>query len=171
MVALVIVAVLANVLHPIAWTWEELRFAVGAPIAARRCSRSCTGSRRGDAAAPIELGPVIATPIQLGFVALLAAGVVYAGFYVVGRFGFGPLAVPPAPDDPAAILEPPAEAPRGWLRLGAGLGPAGRLAGRRAARHPDRAVRRLVHPVGVRREPPARSPAGRPATPARRCSS
>jgi predicted membrane-bound dolichyl-phosphate-mannose-protein mannosyltransferase len=121
MIAFVIVAVLANILHPIAWTWEEFRFAVGAPIAVGALA-ILYGLSRGDAAAPIELGPITASPIQIGMFALLGAAVVYAGFYAVGRIGFGPLAVAPAPDDPSAILEPPAEAPRGWLRLGAAWG-------------------------------------------------
>ncbi|MEO5705125.1 MAG: phospholipid carrier-dependent glycosyltransferase [Candidatus Limnocylindrales bacterium] len=121
MVALVVVAVVANVLHPVAWTWEELRFAVGAPAAAGVLA-ILYGLSRGDASVPIEIGPIAASPIQLGLFAFLGAAVVYAGFYALGRFGFGPLALPPEPDDPAAILDPPTDAPRGWLRLGAGWG-------------------------------------------------
>ncbi|HUG28934.1 MAG TPA: phospholipid carrier-dependent glycosyltransferase [Candidatus Limnocylindria bacterium] len=121
MVALVVAAVLANVLHPIAWTWEELRFAVGAPIAAGAAA-ILYGLVRGDAAGALELGPVAVTPIELGLLGLLLGGAVYTGFVVLGRYGFGPLALPPEPDDPAAILDPPAEAPTGWLRLGAGWG-------------------------------------------------
>jgi Gpi18-like mannosyltransferase len=121
MVGLVVAGVLANVLHPVAWTREELWFAVGAPAAAGLLA-ILYGLGRGDAAAPIEIGPFAVTPIQLGFAALLGAGAIYVLFLLLGRFGFGPLALPPEPDDPAAILEPPAEAPRGWLRLGAGWG-------------------------------------------------
>ena len=121
MVGFVAVAVLANVLHPVAWTPEELRFAVGAP-AAMGVLVLLYGLSRGDIGAPLEIGPVATTPVELGFAAFAGAAAIYAGFMVLGRFGFGPLAVPPAPDDPAAVLDPPAAAPRGWLRLGAGLG-------------------------------------------------
>jgi Gpi18-like mannosyltransferase len=121
MVALVVVAVLANVLHPVAWTADELWFAVGVPVALGALA-VLYGLSRGDATAPLELGPVSASPLALGFAGFVAGGVVYLGFLAFGRYGFGPLAPPPDPDDPAAILEPPADPPAGWLRLGAGFG-------------------------------------------------
>ena len=121
MVALILIAVLANVLHPIRWTTEEVRFAVGAPIVAGGAA-ILYGLRQGDAAAPITLGPIAASPIELGFVAFVGAAAIYSVFVVLGRLGFGPFAAPPPPEDPAADLEPPAEAPIGWLRLGAGFG-------------------------------------------------
>ena len=73
-------------------------------------------------------------------------------------------------DDPAAILDPPADPPKGWLAARRGLRPAGALARALPARHPDRRLRGLLHPVGAGREPPARRRAGRRATRARRCS-
>jgi Gpi18-like mannosyltransferase len=121
MVGLVVVGVLANVLHPIAWTWEEYRFAIGAPAAVGLLA-IVYGLARGNAASQIAIGPVSVTPIELGLLALLAAGAIYTLFVLLGRYGFGPLAAPPGPDDPAAILEPPAAAPEGWLRLGSGYG-------------------------------------------------
>ena len=39
-----------------------------------------------------------------------------------GIWGLGPLAPPPAPDDPVRLTEPAAPAPDGWLRPGAMLG-------------------------------------------------
>ena len=36
----------------------------------------------------------------------------------VARSGFGPLATPPAADDPIRLLEPPGQPPEGWLRPG-----------------------------------------------------
>ncbi len=121
MVGLVLVAVLANVIHPIAWTAEELWFAVGAPIAVGLLV-VLYGLGKGDAAAPLSIGPMALTPIQLGLFGFLAGAVIYVAFNLVGRLGFGPLAPLPEPDDPAAILEGPAEAPVGWLRLGTGFG-------------------------------------------------
>jgi len=121
MMAVVVAAVLANVTHPVAWTMEELRFAIGLPAVLGGLA-ILYGLAQGDASSPIVLGPVAATPIELGFLALLGAGAVWAGLGVAGRFGFGPMADPPSPDDPAAALDPPTDAPRGWLRLGAGFG-------------------------------------------------
>jgi hypothetical protein len=121
MVALILIAVLANVLHPIRWTTEELRFAIGAPIVLGGLA-VLYGLRQGDAAVPITLGPVSATPIELGFACFVGAAGLYSLFVVLGRLGFGPMAPLPMPDDAAALLDPPAEAPAGWLRLGAGFG-------------------------------------------------
>ena len=121
MVGLILIAVVANVLHPIRWTLDELRFAVGAPLAVG-VLLLLYGLQRGDAAAPIGVGSLALTPVELGFAAFVAAGALYSLFIVMGRLGFGPLAPPPAPDDPAALLDPPGDAAVGWLRLGAGWG-------------------------------------------------
>jgi hypothetical protein len=56
--------------------------------------------------------------IALGLGSLVVAGL----FWAAGRIGFGPLAAPPGPDDPAALLPPPDPAPEGWLRPGWLLG-------------------------------------------------
>ena len=121
MVALILIAVLANVLHPIRWTTEELRLAVGAPIVVGGLA-VVYGLRQGDAAAPITLGPVSATPIEIGFLFFVGAGGLYSLFVVLGRLGFGPMAPLPMPDDAMALLDPPADPPVGWLRLGAAWG-------------------------------------------------
>ncbi len=121
MIGLLLIAVIANVVHPIAWTWDETRFAVGAPAAAGLLV-ILYGLARGDAAGPIELGPLSVTPIELGMLGIGLGAIVWGAFLAAGRFGFGPLASPPAPDDPTAVLEAPAEPARGWLRLGAGFG-------------------------------------------------
>ncbi|HXG25896.1 MAG TPA: phospholipid carrier-dependent glycosyltransferase [Candidatus Binatia bacterium] len=121
MVALVIAAVIINVVHPVAWTWEETRAAVGAPAAAGSAVL-LYGLARGDAAGTIKLGGLAFTPIEIGLLGLVAAAGVWVAFLVIGRFGFGPLAPLPAPDDPAAIVDPPADPPPGWLNLGSGFG-------------------------------------------------
>ncbi|HEX2626452.1 MAG TPA: phospholipid carrier-dependent glycosyltransferase, partial [Candidatus Limnocylindrales bacterium] len=121
MFAVVVVAVLANIIHPVAWTIEEQWFAVGVP-AVLGVLAVLYGLLKGDAAKAIKLGPLSATPIELGMLALIGAAGVYLGFLLVGRLGFGPMAVEPAPDDPVAVLEPPTPAPVGWLRLGTGYG-------------------------------------------------
>jgi Gpi18-like mannosyltransferase len=121
MVGLILIAVLANVLHPIRWTFDELRFAVGVPIALGILA-VLFGLSRGNLAAPISLGPLALTPLELGMAAFAGAGALYILFVLLGRLGFGPLAPPIAPDDPAALLDPPGDAAVGWLRLGAGWG-------------------------------------------------
>ena len=121
MIALVVVAVIANILHPIAWTMEEVRFAVGAPAVVGAVTL-LYGLSRGDAAQAISVGPISLTPIEIGLLALIVAAAMYAGFLAIGRLGFGPFAWAPEPDDPTAVLEPPAPPPKGWLRLGTGFG-------------------------------------------------
>ena len=107
MIALTMVASAVAVLHPVAWTVEEVRIAVGGPAAA--------GALLGLASIPLGLGPVA----QAAAVGLMAIGGAAAGaFWLAGRLGLGPLAPPPGPDDPAALLEPAEPAPVGWLRPG-----------------------------------------------------
>ena len=53
MVALLLIAVIANVVHPIAWSWDETRFAVGVP-AALGLLAIVYGLARGEAAGPLE---------------------------------------------------------------------------------------------------------------------
>src|SRR4029079_7626188 len=121
MVGLILIGVLANVLHPIKWTGDELRFAVRGPIVAGVLVL-LYGLQKGNPGAPITLGPISLSPIELAFAAFVGAAALYTLFVVLGRLGFGPLAPPPAPDDPAALLEPAGDGPVGWLRLGAGWG-------------------------------------------------
>ncbi|HUQ44531.1 MAG TPA: phospholipid carrier-dependent glycosyltransferase [Candidatus Limnocylindria bacterium] len=121
MVALVVIAVLANVLHPVAWTWDEVRFSIGAPIVVGVLA-ILNGLQQGAAAKPIVVGPLSLSMLEIGLLAFIGAAVTWLGFIAFGRLGFGPFAATPEPDDPAAILEPPTAAPRGWLRLGSGFG-------------------------------------------------
>ncbi len=107
MVALTLVAAAVAVLHPVAWTVEEVRIAVAGPAVA--------GILVGLAAIPLGLGSA-AIAAAVGLMAL--GGVAAGAFWLAARLGFGPLAPPPAADDPAALLEPAAPAPAGWLRPG-----------------------------------------------------
>ncbi len=106
-VGLTLIAAAVAAYHPLAWTVEEVRIAVGGPAAA--------GVLLGLAAIPLGLG----TAALAAAVGLMALGGVAAGaFWLGGRLGFGPLAPPPGPDDPEALLEPAEPAPLGWLRPG-----------------------------------------------------
>ena len=121
MVALTLVAVVASILHPIAWTWEEQRLAVFGPAAAG-VATFLGALALGAADARLTLGPIALTPQEVAFALVVLSAAVYTIFSVVGRWGFGPMAAPLPDDDPATLLEPPAPAPQGWLRLGSGFG-------------------------------------------------
>jgi hypothetical protein len=110
MLAVTSLAAAANAYHPVAWTREELYFAIGAPVAIGLLA-SALGLARGS-------GPLL--EVGLGGIGLGIAAA--AGFWVGGRLGFGPLAVPPSPGSPASFADPAAPAPTGWLRLGSGFG-------------------------------------------------
>ncbi|MFL5775277.1 MAG: phospholipid carrier-dependent glycosyltransferase [Chloroflexota bacterium] len=122
MIALTCAAVVINVLHPIAWSDDEMRFAVAAPaaigvlvalvaVATKTIERS------------IVIGGFALTPIHVAGALVLLSLAVYGGFFVAANAGFGPLARPPAATDPAALLPPSSPPPRdSWLRPGALLG-------------------------------------------------
>jgi Gpi18-like mannosyltransferase len=105
MLVATMVAAAAAAYRPIAWTRQEMWFAVGVGLAAG-VSLLAVGFLRGQD-----------VPMRLG----LAGLAVGPAFWLAGRAGFGPLAAPP-PDDPSSYAEPPAPAPAGWLRLGSGFG-------------------------------------------------
>jgi hypothetical protein len=121
MLGLTLVAVVATIVHPIAWTWAEQSLAVYGPMVAGALvvvAALATGRidhRYG-------LAGIKVSPLEVGFAAIAFGVAMYTLFVVLGRRGFGPMAVPPAPGDPAALLDPPAAAPRGWLNLGSGFG-------------------------------------------------
>jgi hypothetical protein len=121
MVALTLITVVVSVLHPIAWTDEEMRFAALAPGAAGALAFfGALGLGRLDVA--LVLGSLSITPLQAAIVLALGSPVVIGAFWLAGRWGFGPLARAPGPDDPARRLEPPAPAHDGWLRPGRSVG-------------------------------------------------
>ena len=121
MVAVTLAATAAAVLHPVAWTEEEVRLAVGGP-AVLGVGVFLVAVALGRASEPVVLGPVAVAPVALAAALLAGSILVWLGFAVAGRLGFGPFAPPPAPDDPRALLPPPADPPTGWLRPGAGAG-------------------------------------------------
>ena len=117
MVALTLLAVVVAVVHPIAWTDEEMRFAVGAPVVLGvLVFFGALATGRLDAS--IALGPALVTPLHVAFALAIGSLVVAGVFWLAGRRGFGPLALPPAEDDPSRLLEPPGAPPEGWLRPG-----------------------------------------------------
>jgi len=69
MTGLVLASVVAVVQHPIAWTWEEERFAIGVPIVIG-AAIVLYGMVRGAPEKALKIGPVAASPIELAFVAL-----------------------------------------------------------------------------------------------------
>ena len=122
MVGLTVIAVVANVLHPLAWSLDELRFAVGAPVVVGGLvALAAIGT--STAATTLSIGSLRATPLEIAL-AFAAVGIVaWVVFIVAGRTGFGPLAPPPDPRGAAALLPPPAPPPAAdWLRPGARFG-------------------------------------------------
>jgi hypothetical protein len=111
MMALTIVAAVVAILHPIAWTPDEVRIAIGGPLAA--------GAAVGLAAIPLGKAS-LGMPVAIACFGVAAAAAV--GFWLGGQVGLGPMAPPLAEDDPATILPPPADPPDGWLRPGSMLG-------------------------------------------------
>lgn len=136
MVGLTVVAVVANVAHPIQWSLDEIRFAVGAPIAVggaamlaliaigRAAPAAAAAKAVGAAAQPAALGGLpVSLPMALAIAVFLLGPAVWLAFAIAGRIGFGPLAAPPAPDTSAALVPPPAPPPaESWLRPGALFG-------------------------------------------------
>ncbi|MBF8289187.1 MAG: Phospholipid carrier-dependent glycosyltransferase, partial [Chloroflexi bacterium] len=121
MVGLTLVTVVASVLHPVAWTWEEQRLATFGPIVAG-AGVFLLAAATGRASAPLGLGPISVTAQEIAFVLIVLGAAAHTALVLVGRWGFGPLAAPPPPGDPASLLEPAAPAPAGWLRPGSALG-------------------------------------------------
>ncbi|HEV8488608.1 MAG TPA: phospholipid carrier-dependent glycosyltransferase [Candidatus Limnocylindrales bacterium] len=126
MVFLTLIAATVVVLNPIAWSVDELRFAIGAPavtggligllaLATGRIGRVYT-------LVSSESLTIQVTPLELGFGLAVLSLVVAGLFWLAGRAGFGPLGPPPGPDDPVRLLEPPSPPPDGWLRPGWALG-------------------------------------------------
>ena len=105
------------VIHPIAWTDDEMRFAVGAPVVLGALvffGALATGRLDSE----LVVGSLAITPLLVA-IALASASIVVVGlFWLAGRWGFGPLAAPPPPDDPIRLLEPPGQPAEGWLRPG-----------------------------------------------------
>jgi hypothetical protein len=122
MVALTVAAVVANVLHPVAWSLDEIRFAVGAPVALGGLV-ALVAIGMGRAQTSLTFGSLKATPLEIAFACAAIGLVAWLLFVLAARIGFGPLARPPDPSEPAALLPPPAPPPSAaWLRPGALLG-------------------------------------------------
>ncbi|HEU0243239.1 MAG TPA: phospholipid carrier-dependent glycosyltransferase, partial [Candidatus Limnocylindrales bacterium] len=122
MIALTLGAVVVTVYHPIAWSDDEVRLAVGGPAVVGGLV-VLTAIAMGKAQAQVALGPFLLNPLTLGFALVVTGGLAYVAFQVGGRYGLGPMARTPEPGTPEALAGPPAPAPaEGWLRLGSGLG-------------------------------------------------
>ncbi len=121
MIGLTVAAVVVTVYHPVAWSDDEVRFAVGGP-AAIGIVVALTGIALGKAEQSFVLGPLSVTPLHVGFALVLLGAIAYGAFTIGGRLGIGPMAPPPDPDRLAAGPPPPAPAPEGWVRPGWLLG-------------------------------------------------
>ncbi|MEA2549492.1 MAG: hypothetical protein QOE42_2090 [Chloroflexota bacterium] len=122
MVALTVAAVVVNVLHPLRWSLDEIRLAIGGPVAlGGLLALAAIGT--GKASAAVKISSFSLTPIEMAAGLALIGGLAWIAFLGAARLGFGPLAPPPRPDEPAALLPPPSPPPAAaWLRPGAQLG-------------------------------------------------
>jgi hypothetical protein len=121
MIAVTLAAVVVTVYHPVEWSMDEVRFAVGAP-ATIGILLALGAIATGRASSSYAVGPVSLTPISVAFGFVVLALVAYGAFVLGGRMGVGPLAPPPAPEDRIGRPPPADPAPDGWVRLGWGLG-------------------------------------------------
>src|SRR4029077_18507204 len=118
---LTLLAVVVAVVHPIRWTDEEMRFGVGAPaVLGGLVFFGALAAGKLDTT--IKLGSISVTPLLVALTLAFGSLVVVALFWIGGRWGVGPLAAPPAADDPIRPLDPPGDPAEGWLRPGWLLG-------------------------------------------------
>ena len=117
MIALTLLTVFVAVVHPVAWTDDEMRFGIGAPVVVGALV-FFGALAAGKLDATVKLGSLAVTPVEIAILSGLGSLVVFGLFWLGGRIGFGPLAAPPAPDDPIRLLEPPGAPAEGWLRPG-----------------------------------------------------
>ena len=122
MVGLTVIAVIANVTHPIRWSVDEARFAIAVPIVVGALI-AIGAAVLGKAAIPIKVASVTVNPLQVGAIVAVLAVLVWLAFVAAARIGFGPFAPAPDPGEPAARLAPASPPPAAaWLRPGAQLG-------------------------------------------------
>jgi len=122
MLAVTCGAAAANAYRPVAWTREELYFAIGAPPVLGFLGPLVLALLFVPFGFPFSLPPLLKVALEAGAVGFGVGIMAGAAFWVAGRVGFGPLAVAPRPDGPAAWVDPPSPSPDGWLRLGSGFG-------------------------------------------------
>jgi 4-amino-4-deoxy-L-arabinose transferase-like glycosyltransferase len=118
MIVLTLAAVAISVYRPIAWSDDEVRIAVGGPPAIGLLL-VLTAAALGKTGSSVAIGPILLSPVSLGFALVLLGVAFWAAFVVAGRLGFGPMARPDPAGSPRAAADPP---PEGWLRPGDGLG-------------------------------------------------
>ncbi len=121
MVALTLATVVVTVYHPISWSDEEMWLAIGAPPGLGLLV-ALGAIALGWANRSLVLGPLALNPLEVGFALVVVGGLIYAGFAVGARLGFGPMARSLEQYDPRRGIPPPAPPADGWLRLGSGFG-------------------------------------------------
>ncbi len=120
MIALTLAAVVITVYRPVAWSADEMRFAVGAP-SVLGILLALTAIALGRGSDTLAIGPAQFTAVEAGFALVVVGLLAYLAFVLGGRLGIGPLAGP-MPRDGSPGPPPAAPAPDGWVRLGWGMG-------------------------------------------------
>ena len=121
MIALTLGAVVVTVYHPIAWSDDEVRLAVGGP-AALGILVVLAAIAAGQAQAEVAVGPLLLNPLTLGFALVVTGGLAYLPSRSAAATGSGRWPRPPRRGPPRPCVEPSSPAAEGWLRLGSGLG-------------------------------------------------
>jgi predicted membrane-bound dolichyl-phosphate-mannose-protein mannosyltransferase len=122
MLAVTALAAAANADRPVAWTREELYFAIGAPPAVGLIGPIALALLLVPLGFPPNPASLLRVALECGL-AGLGIGVAAGGvFWAAGRVGFGPLAASPCAGSLAELAGPPSPAPDGWLRFGSGFG-------------------------------------------------
>jgi outer membrane protein assembly factor BamB len=120
MLAVTALAAAASAYRPVAWTRDELRFAVVAPPVLGLAGPVVIAVLLVPIGLPVSLGPLLAVELAAGAAGLGIGLLAGAAFWISGRFGFGPLAVARLPEPGAGAG--PSPAAEGWLRPGWGFG-------------------------------------------------
>jgi hypothetical protein len=121
MVGLTLLAVAVSVLHPIAWSLEEVRLAIAGPVVAGvglllvALPLGLVGPLECAAGAGACANPPL---LEVAFALVALGGLAAVAFRVAARGGVGPLAPPRSAHDPASLVDPAAPPPNGWLRPG-----------------------------------------------------
>jgi hypothetical protein len=115
MLAITALAAAASARRPIAWTRDELRFAVAGPPVLGFLGPLVVAALSLTIGMPLSLGPLLLAAIECGVAGLAVGLVLGLAFWLAGHVGLGPLAASAGPRGTSP-------APTGWLRPGWGYG-------------------------------------------------
>ena len=122
MLAITAVAAAANAYRPVAWTREELYFAIAAPPMLGLAGPFVVALAVVPFGYSLDAISLLRVAAETGTAGAGIGIVAATSFWACGRLGLGPLADPARPGSLADLAGPASPAPEGWLRLGSGYG-------------------------------------------------